>query len=65
MQLKLLKISLHGVDMRSYMMEINQKTLSGKKKQRKAAKHPTEYWGSLPAISGTKTKNYFSHYTNP
>ena len=26
-------------------------------KQRKAAKRPTEYWDSLPAISGTKTKN--------
>ena len=27
-----------------------------KNKQRKAAKLPTEYWGSLPAISGTKKK---------
>ena len=26
-------------------------------KQRKAAKRPTEYWGSLLAISGTKTRN--------
>ena len=26
-------------------------------KQRKAAKWPTEYWDSLPAISGTKIKN--------
>ena len=26
-------------------------------KQRKAIKWQTEYWGSLPAISGTKTKN--------
>ena len=33
------------------------KTSSGKNKQRKGAKRPTEYWGSLPAISGTKTKN--------
>ena len=33
------------------------KTSSGKHKPRKAAKQPTEYWGSLPAISGRKTKN--------
>ena len=36
---------------------ISPKTSSGKNKQRKAAKRPTEYWGSLPAISVTKTKN--------
>ena len=30
---------------------------SDKNKQRKDAKWPTEYWDSLPAISGTKTKN--------
>ena len=41
------------------------KTSSGKKKQRKAKKRPTEYWDSLPAISGSKTKNRSSHYTNP
>ena len=32
-------------------------TSSGNNKQRKAAKRPTESWVSLPAISGTKTKN--------
>ena len=41
------------------------KTSSGKNKQGKAAKRPTEYWGSFPAISGTKTKNRSFHYTNP
>ena len=40
------------------------KTSSGKNKQ-KSCKRPTEYWGSLPAISGTKTKKLYSHYTNP
>ena len=25
--------------------------------KRKAEKRPSEYWGSLPPISGTKTKN--------
>ena len=35
----------------------NLKTSSGKNKQRKAAELPTEYWGSLPAISRTITKN--------
>ena len=34
----------------------------GKKKPIKAAKRPTEYWGSLTAISGTKTKNIFPLY---
>ena len=33
------------------------KDLSGKNKQRKAAKQPTEYWDSLPEISTTKIKN--------
>ena len=33
------------------------KTSSGKNKQRKAVKLPTEYWGSLPAISGAEKKN--------
>ena len=33
------------------------KDLKWQNKQRKAAKRPTEYYGSLPAISGTKTKN--------
>ena len=33
------------------------KTTSGKNKPRKAAKQPIEYWGSLPVISITKTKN--------
>ena len=28
-----------------------------KQTRKKAAKRPTDYWGSLPAISGTKTKN--------
>ena len=33
------------------------KTSSAKNAQTKAAKWPTEYWDSLPAISGTKIKN--------
>ena len=33
------------------------KTPSGKNRQRKAAKWPKKYWGSLHAISGAKTKN--------
>ena len=33
------------------------RTSSAKNKQRKVAKRPTEYWGSLPTISGSKTKN--------
>ena len=41
------------------------KISSGKHKERKAAKRPTECWGSLRAISGTRTKNWYSHYTNP
>ena len=33
------------------------KDLIGKNKPRKAAKQPTEYWGLLLVITGTKTKN--------
>ena len=33
------------------------KDLKWQKQTEKAVKRPTEYWGSLPAISGTKTRN--------
>ena len=41
------------------------KDLKLQKQTEKAAKQPTEYLGLLPAISGTKTNNWSSHYTNP
>ena len=37
------------------MLKVNAHGIQGE--QRKAAKRQTEYWGSLPASSGTKTKN--------
>ena len=42
----------------------HHQTWRDKKKERKAAKRTTEYGGLLPAISGTKTKNWSSNYTN-
>ena len=39
-------------------------TSSGKNKRRTTAKWP-DYWGSLRAISGTKTKSWPFHYTDP
>ena len=59
------KQQLPATDQQRDLGIIITKDLKWQSKQRKAAKWPTEYWGSLPLISGTKTKNSFSHYTNP
>ena len=44
-------------DVMELQEDINKLVEWANNKQRKAAKRQTEYWGSLPAISGTKTKN--------
>ena len=44
---------------------IIKKDLKSQKQTEKSRKTANKYWGSLPAISGTKTKNWSSHYTNP
>ena len=35
----------------------HQRPQAAKANREKLQKRPTEYWGSLPVISGTKTKN--------
>ena len=47
-----------GHNMQSnYNMPNQQLPTTDQQRDLKAAKRPTEYWVSLPAISGTKTKN--------
>ena len=56
---------LPTIDQQRDLESSSRKTSIGKNKQRKAPKRPSEYWCSFPAISGTKIKNWSSHYTNP